>query len=152
MNLVGLPSQVIQEMLLIKSQRYDFPLLGCANNVFLVIPSLMAESKTTIARYRASWRAMLQPGHALSVPTHVTAVQALICFIFSFFIYSLCVPYWQQAIIIIFIIFFFFYYVFLQRNSFDTNYRRIILKSYIKYCAQKLYDKFVRKKLSEKSS
>ena len=152
MNLVGLPSQVIQEMLLIKSQRYDFPLLERANNVFLVIPSLMAESKTTIARYRASWRAMLQPGHALSVPTHVTVVQALICFLFSFFIYSLCVPYWQQAIIIIFIIFFFFYYVFLQRNSFDTNYRRIILKSYIKYCAQKLYDELVRKKLSEKSS
>ena len=91
-------------------------------------------------------------GHALSVPTHVTIVQALICFLFSFFIYSLCVPYWQQAIIIIFIIFFFFYYVFLQRNSFDTNYRRIILKSYIKYCAQKLYDELVRKKLSEKSS
>ena len=91
MNLVGLPSQVIQEMLLIKSQRYDFPLLGCANNVFLVIPSLMAESKTTIARYRASWRAMLQPGHALSVPTHVTVVQALICFLFSFFyIFPLC--------------------------------------------------------------
>ena len=108
MNLVGLPSQVIQEMLLIKSQRYDFPLLGCANNVFLVIPSLMAESKTTIARYRASWRVMLQPGHALSVPTHVTVVQALICFLFSFFIYSLRVPYWQQAFIINFRIFFFF--------------------------------------------
>ena len=87
MNLVGLPSQVIQEMLLIKSQRYDFPLLERANNVFLVIPSLMAESKTTIARYRASWRAMLQPGHALSVPTHVTVVQALICFLFFLFLY-----------------------------------------------------------------
>ena len=34
--------------------------------------------------------------HELSVPTHVTAVQALICFLFSFSIYSLCVPYWQQ--------------------------------------------------------
>jgi len=68
MNLVGLPSQVIQEMLLIKSQRYDFPLLERANNVFLVIPFLMAESKTTIARYRASWRAMLQPAMRCPYP------------------------------------------------------------------------------------
>jgi len=37
-------------------------------------------------------------GHALSVPTHVTAVQALICFLFFFSIYSLCVPYWKQLL------------------------------------------------------
>ena len=50
--------------------------------------------------------------------------------LFLFYIFPLC-SVLAVAIIIFFKIFFFFYYVFLQRNSFDNNFKKIILKNYM---------------------